>query len=264
MKPTKKIAALLAAISFFAASPAAYAVSGEEIEAEDEYLDEDDDWYFDGKPADDWFGKGKENYRIKNGDGDDEENSAAVKKSKEEKLSDKLQKKEDKFRQKSDRRAMKEDSQRRRRFLKLFSDEKYNYYMDTRNAMWRRIPYSASEQMIDVWIRLDDKRSDLIRNGVTADDAETQTYYLEHYYIRPARRQIQFLCELEVTGSPDNAVEQRKYQYRNWEELVPGSVEDDIYHAVVKRMNKKGSFLGIPSAGRSGRDMIEDYLRISL
>ena len=50
---------------------------------------------------------------------------------------------------------------------------------------------------------------------------------------------------------------------QNWENLVPGSLEDDIYHGALKAMgkNKVG---GKTTHGMSARDMLEEYLRISL
>ena len=89
-----------------------------------------------------------------------------------------------------------------------------------------------------------------------------QKYYLEHYYIRPSAQQIQFLSELEVTGRPSNAIKERPYSASHWENLVPGSIEDDIYHKVVESMkeySKNGKRGGI-----STRDAVEEYLRISL
>ena len=88
-------------------------------------------------------------------------------------------------------------------------------------------------------------------------------YYLEHYYIRPDKEQIQFLSELEVTGRPSNAITERPYNESNWEKLVPGSIEDEIYRAVVKNVKD------IPKKNDAGekssvRDAIEEYLRISL
>ena len=89
-----------------------------------------------------------------------------------------------------------------------------------------------------------------------------EKYYLEHYYIRPSTQQIQFLCELEVSGRPDNDISQRKYNVKNWEYLVPESVEDNIYQAVVKKMGNKPGSKGnlLESAG----DFIEDVFRIAI
>ena len=124
------------------------------------------------------------------------------------------------------------------------------------SARWINRPRSNKEQLIDVWIKL-----------VEASDkaySYPETYLLEHYYIRPTTRQIQFLCELEVAGRPSNTVEQRPYDESHWEELIPGSVEEKIYLAVMensKNILKKSEKKGLLSV--SG-DFIEETLRISL
>ena len=90
-----------------------------------------------------------------------------------------------------------------------------------------------------------------------------QKYYMEHYYIWPKRRQIQFLCELEVTGQPQNAIKERDYDGRNWENLVPGSVEDNIYTGVAKYMegkNQKEFFKHLPSFS----DVMDSWFNIGI
>ena len=114
---------------------------------------------------------------------------------------------------------------------------------------------NRQDSMIDVWVKLKP-------NGDSAEaDDQKGKYYLEHYYIYPKNKQIQFLCELEVTGRPSNAIKERPYSSQNWENLVPGSVEDDIYHAVVKRVKNSSSIGGIPIPSASD---ILDALNIGL
>ena len=86
-------------------------------------------------------------------------------------------------------------------------------------------------------------------------------YYLEHYYVRPKTKQIQFLCELEVIGRPQNTISEREYDYKNWENLVPSSIESLLYKAVVKEAGKSGN---ADNGKMSGADMLEEYLRISI
>lgn len=142
------------------------------------------------------------------------------------------------------------------RFQELFADSSYIYYMDTKNAHWILMPHSGNEYIADVWVKLVQKEG-------SADYSYPPKYFLEHYYIRPSTKQIQFLSELEVTGRPDNAIQERAYSVQNWENLVPGSLEDDIYHEVLQRM-KKNHLGGTSSNGMSVRDAVEEYLRISL
>ncbi len=152
------------------------------------------------------------------------------------------------------------------RYVELLHDNGFVYCLDKQNARWVELPHSGNEYVADVWIRLN---PDGTQTETARQDSEGnyqyagQTYYLEHYYIRPKTQQIQFLCELEVTGRPDNAIKERAYSAQNWENLVPGSIEDDIYHAVLKNMqrNRLGSK---SSGGKSIRDIIEDTVNISL
>ena len=129
------------------------------------------------------------------------------------------------------------------RFQEIFRDESFIYYMDTRSVRNVPIP-NRQDRMIDVWVKLKPN------SFSDEEDAKAGKYYLEHYYLNPKSKQIQFLCELEVTGRPSNAIKERPYSSQNWENLVPGSVEDDIYHAVVKKAKSSSSIGGvaIPSA----------------
>lgn len=134
-------------------------------------------------------------------------------------------------------------SKEKDRFQEIFRDESFIYYMDMRSVRNVPIP-NRQDRMIDVWVKLKP-------NSFSDDeDAKAGKYYLEHYYLNPKSKQIQFLCELEVTGRPSNAIKERPYSSQNWENLVPGSVEDDIYHAVVKKAKSSSSIGGvaIPSA----------------
>lgn len=149
--------------------------------------------------------------------------------------------------------AKKEDN----RFVTILKDNGFIYALDTRNAHWIPMPHSGNEYIADVWVKL------VQTDGGTNNYSYPQKYYLEHYYIRPKTQQIQFLCELEVTGRPENAVQERPYKSSNWENLVPDSIEDEIYHKVLQNM-KKNRIGGNSSNGMSIRDAIEEYLRISL
>ena len=149
------------------------------------------------------------------------------------------------------------------RFEWILSDGTYQYYMDRQSSKWVRLPYSASEYMIDVWICLISTGADSIVEEYDSEGNVTRyrKYFLEHYYIRPQTQQIQFLCELEVTGRPQNTISQREYNVRNWENLIPGTIEDEIYRAVVKRMGKSKS----SGRGHMGFfDMLDEYARIGL
>ena len=142
------------------------------------------------------------------------------------------------------------------RYVYLFEDNGFAYFLDSQTARWKNIPYTESEEILDVWIKL---------VKVEADDEYSypQKYFLEHYYLRPKTKQIQFLSELEVTGRPDNTAKERPYSVRNWENLVPGSLEDEIYTKVLNEIKKSDGNRLWPKH-KSVRDVLEDVFRISL
>ena len=151
--------------------------------------------------------------------------------------------------------------EREARFKTLFVDNGFTYYLDSKNSQWIPRPNNHSERIIDAWVRL-------VENTAGASAREDRNihpykYFLEHYYISPERREIMFISELEVTGRPENAIHERPYNNANWEKLVPGSIEDDLFDAIVLQMNKRSKRHGAKDR-MSLRDMIEEYARISL
>ena len=150
------------------------------------------------------------------------------------------------------------------RFEWILTDGSYQYFMDRKGTKWVRVPYSSSEYMIDTWIRLISTKEDSIVDEYDSEGnviGQKRKYFLEHYYIRPMTQQIQFLSELEVTGRPQNMITEREYSMRNWENLIPESIEDEIYRAVVKRMGGKSRAKGAPMGVF---DMLDEYGRIAM
>ena len=168
---------------------------------------------------------------------------------------------------KQEKRAEKAQERRERdsRYKTLFTDNNFTYYLDSKNTRWIPRPYQRSEYMIDAWVRLVENTT----GEQVAEDGKIRSakYFLEHYYISPAKREIMFISELEVTGRPENAVKERAYDPKNWEQLVPGSIEDELYEAITARMKsapgRRGGLLG-GTSGMSLRDVVEEYARISL
>lgn len=183
-----------------------------------------------------------------------------------------------------------ETGYQRARFVKLTMDDNYTYYLDRESVKWVRVPYTSSEYMADVWIRMierfpEDDPDTVLREyeyfdpenqigevmlaqskGVRYDPTDIEVlrrkeYFLEHYYIRPKTKQIQFLCELEVVGHPQNNAEGREYSHRNWEYLIPGSVESMLYKAVLKEI---GTSMADAEGHRTFADYFEEYTRISI
>lgn len=147
-----------------------------------------------------------------------------------------------------------QQSDKKERYIYLFEDNGFVYYLDKQNVKWKPIPYAETEEILDIWIKL-------IKVASDEEYSYPQKYFLEHYYLRPEKKQIQFLSELEVTGRPDNAIKERPYNVHNWENIVSGSLEDEIYHSVLKVVKKNNQFW---PKHKSVRDVLEDIFRISL
>ncbi len=148
------------------------------------------------------------------------------------------------------------EKKKKERFIEICRDESFIYKMDRKTAHYTRIPHCIDEKMIDVWVKLEPLEN------APEEYTYPPKYFLEHYLLRPKRKQIQFLCEVEVSGRPGNGAEDKKYDPRRWERLIPGSIEDTIFHAILQH---KGKIHDESSAsGRSARDYIENTLNISL
>ncbi len=142
------------------------------------------------------------------------------------------------------------------RFIEILRDDSFIYYMDRLTARYLNVPHMSKEKMIDVWIKLEPVEY------AEGDYTFPAKYYLEHYLIRPKRQKIQFLAELEVTRRPNNDMQNKEYDGSRWEILVPGSIEDSIYHAVLK--HKSEIHDESSSDGTSIRDYIENTINVSL
>ena len=163
------------------------------------------------------------------------------------------------------------------RFARLTMDENYIYFLDKESVTWRRIPYLTEEYMADVWIRMIERDDEDLEyphelvmmaeeegKQISESDIEVlqhRRYYLEHYYLRPQTEQIQFLSELEIVDRPQNTATERRYDYQNWEYLIPGSTESIIYRKVIEVIGKSKAY---ESGHMTFADMVEEYGRISI
>lgn len=142
----------------------------------------------------------------------------------------------------------------------VYEDEAYVYYLDEENLRWRSVPYTE-EKMLDVWVRLIPVAdAAAAERKEAAGDLYTGHYYLEHYYLRRNQRQVQFLAELEVNGRPQNDVATGKYSAAAWEDLVPGSVEDALYHRIMRKVSNPQD----KALSTSLTSILEDVFRIYL
>ena len=166
------------------------------------------------------------------------------------------------------------------RFIKLTTTPEYIFYLDRDFVRWQKMPYSTTEMMADVWVRIINRNDDILLpesevaeiilaaeegKQYRPEDAEVlrhEKYHLQHYYLRPKNRQIQYLVEIsDIEGYPQNTINERPYSYTNWEDLVPGSVESRIYFSILKIIGKGRASQDSPV---TFADYVEEYGRISI
>ncbi|MGN0940533.1 MAG: hypothetical protein ACI4OA_02380 [Selenomonadaceae bacterium] len=179
---------------------------------------------------------------------------------------------EEKRRKKAEEKKAREENKKREQgdteFEELFRDDSYVYSYDKKNIKWEQIPYRDSK-MLNFWVKLtpretldvpEDERSSDGAGTTLSTSTDAEHYFLEHYYLRRDTRQIMFLCELEVTGKPNNDVFTGRYDPSKWEDLVPGSIEDLIFHAMIRKINNPKNAV----ADRHVTDFLEDVFHISI
>lgn len=137
-----------------------------------------------------------------------------------------------------------------KRFVLIAKDSHFCYYLDQKSARWIFEP-NSTRKIMDVWIQLVDINKVAVPDNKYSDIAPDQSYLLDHYYIRPETRQVQFLCELEVVGQPSNNISQNAYYVKNWEDVVPGSVEETILNAMLSQQK---SLVQPNTRGKEGID----------
>ncbi|ORU01148.1 hypothetical protein D081_0596 [Anaerovibrio sp. JC8] len=123
------------------------------------------------------------------------------------------------------------------RFIKFAEDDSYVYYLDKKDSGWVRRPYTMDKYVLEAWVKM--VPYEYGNYEMYSPEADDSRYFLEHYLVDPQNKKIQFLCEIEVEGGrPQNNIKQRKYEHNHWESLIPESVEDTVYHAVVAKYGK--------------------------
>ncbi len=116
------------------------------------------------------------------------------------------------------------------RFLPIFSDDEYNYYLDTTTIKLVPHPY-RKEKIVDVWIKLEHNA-----NAIYSDSAIN---ILQHYYMRQVEAEQQLLSEIIVNSDENSASEQRaKYSEENWQALIPESSEESCYMEIMNYVKK--------------------------
>lgn len=154
--------------------------------------------------------------------------------------------------------AAKKEKKAPKRFIYLFSDDGFNYYLD-KMASCRTTPPAGFDELVEVWVKL-------LPLGLAPETevADGQTYYLQHYMLWPEKEKIMFLSELEIDGRPDNNIKERPFDGHNWERLIPGSLEDNIYRNCIKYQSKLRKAGKKKGTSATINDFLENTLRISL
>ena len=75
----------------------------------------------------------------------------------------------------SENEAKKQETKEKQRYIYLFEDNGFVYYLDNQNVKWKPIPYSETEEILDIWIKL-------IKVAPDEEYSYPQKYFLEHYY----------------------------------------------------------------------------------
>ena len=94
---------------------------------------------------------------------------------------------------------VRERRERDSRYKTLFTDNNFTYYLDEKNTRWIPRPYQSSAYIIDTWVRLVENTT----GEQVAEDGKIRPakYFIEHYYISPAKHEIMFISELEDGAS---------------------------------------------------------------
>lgn len=116
------------------------------------------------------------------------------------------------------------------RYLWLCSRNDLDYFLDQVTAKKIRHPY-LKEDLWDVWLK--------IKENENAAYTYPETYTIEHYYVRLTKPELQLMQRIQMED--ESALEhmpQTPYQEKNWRILVPGSIEEEFYWAIIKNVKQ--------------------------
>lgn len=119
------------------------------------------------------------------------------------------------------------------RFVYLFADDEYKYYLDRQTARQINHPY-LNEKLLDVWLK--------IVSNTNAVYADPDNYIMQHYFVRLKEKQLQLVNEVVFNGETAfNNDPDIPYREKNWRTVVPSSSDEGCYLEIVKYMNKNQS-----------------------
>lgn len=115
------------------------------------------------------------------------------------------------------------------RYVLIYKDDEYNYYLDQVTAKKMNHPY-LKEEILDVWLKIENTS----QSGYT----DPISYTMKHYYVRLTEKQMQMINSVEFNGENPTYSPDQPYREKNWMTLVPSSAEESCYLKVVELMDK--------------------------
>lgn len=115
------------------------------------------------------------------------------------------------------------------RYVLIYKDDDYNYYLDQATAKKINHPY-LKEELLDIWLKVEGNP-----NGVYNDPV---IYTMKHYYVRLKEKQMQLINSVEFNGESPIYAPDEPYREKNWKVLVPSSAEENCYLKIVELLNK--------------------------
>lgn len=118
------------------------------------------------------------------------------------------------------------------RYVFIYADDEYNYYLDTKTAKQMQHPY-LSEDLLDVWIKI-------VSNTSNQYLDQSSATVMQHYYVRLNQRQMQLINEVALGN--DSAFKNQPdipYSEKKWRTVVPGSSDEGCYDGIIKATTVK-------------------------
>lgn len=111
----------------------------------------------------------------------------------------------------------------------LYSDDDYDYFINTGALRKIQHPYIKGQELVDVWIKVEGNANDIVYYPVN--------YTMQHYYMRLDQPQVQMVTSVECYSSGQTHVAVDKpYLEDAWCDIIPMSVEEACYFAIMEQL----------------------------
>lgn len=116
------------------------------------------------------------------------------------------------------------------RYLRLYVRNDLEYFLDLATAKKIKHPY-LKEELWDVWIK--------IKENEDAAYTYPEVYTMAHYYVRCTMSQLQLIQTFKIEEEAAVAyAPEVPYREKNWQNLIPGSNEEELYWAILKNVKE--------------------------